>query len=145
LKTHIYIFKTAKKIEKPWNYSHLMGISGFGKCIKQLFCLWHLNHWTKRFAFLTNVMDLVSSKMPESIFMKKFWGLPKWQEETPKRQKRLECVAFGALPPMECGVTDWKPHESEYFVNYGDFFGISWPPCPGRPSGPAAFLLACAY
>ena len=77
--------------------------------------------------------------------MKKFWGLPKWQEETPKRQKRLECVAFGALPPMECGVTDWEPHESEYLVNYGDFFGISWPPCPGRPSGPAAFLLACAY
>ena len=34
LKTYIYQFKAPKKVQKQWNYRHLMGISGFGKRIK---------------------------------------------------------------------------------------------------------------
>ena len=72
-------------------------------------------------------MHLNPSTMPEATLKKDCWGLRKWQEKTPKRQKRLESVAFGALPPMACGVTEWEPYESEYFVNYGEFCGILRP------------------
>ncbi len=135
----IYLtYLPAKVCEKAKKCSQNFEIDGIFPNRKPSIGVWHLNHWTKRFAFLTNLMHLVSSKMPESIFMKRFWGLPKWQEETPKRQNRLESVAFGALPPMECGVTDWEPHESEYFVNYGEFCGISWAPC--TVAGPSGLL-----
>jgi hypothetical protein len=42
------------------------------------------------------------------------------------------------------GCHKWEPFESEYFMNYGDFSGISWPGLgillPGSPP-----LEGCAY
>lgn len=102
-----------------------------------LFHLWHINHWSNCFAFCAVLTQLDPSKMPESFSLEKFWGLPKWQEETPKRQNRLDFSWIGALPPMICGVTLGEPFESEYLLIYGEFSGIYWPsPQAGPPSGP---------
>ena len=96
--------------------------------ITELQLLLLLNHRTNCLAFCANLSHLNHSKMPERIFLELFWGPPKWQGKTPKRQNRLESVAFGALPPMICGVTHWEPLESEYFLIYGEFSRIYWPP-----------------
>src|SRR5580765_1991361 len=64
------------------------------------------------------------------IFLKTSGVFPKWQEETPKRQKTRIWCSFGALPPMLEGCQSREPFESEYFLNYGAFFRILGPPPP---------------
>ncbi len=113
------------------------------KRIKEVSRLWLLNPWMDFFTFCADLMYLNPSAMPESIFMRNVWGLPKWQEETPKRQTLLESFAFGALPPMECGVTYCEPFKSEYFMNYGEFCGISWGPGTSLAGPPGLLLSAC--
>ena len=49
---------------------------------------------------------------------------PKWQEETPKRQKTSIWLSFWALPPMLEGWQKREPFKSEYLLNYGEFCGI---------------------
>ena len=49
---------------------------------------------------------------------------PKWQEETPKRQKTSIWLSFWALPPM---LERWQIGElfkSEYLLNYSEFSRI---------------------
>jgi hypothetical protein len=36
----------------------------------------------------------------------------------------FSCI--GALPPMQGAVTNWEPFQSEYFLIFGDFSGISF-------------------
>jgi len=94
------------------------------KRIKEVSRLWLLNPWMDFFTFCADLMYLNPSAMPESILMRNVWGLPKWQEETPKRQNLLESFAFGALLPMECGVTYWEP----IMVNFAEYHGGLGPP-----------------
>ena len=108
--------------------------------ITELHLLLPLNHRTNCLGFCANLSHLNHSKMPERIFLELFWGPPKWQGKTPKRQNRLDFSWIGALPPMICGVTDWEPFKSEYLLIYGDFFEIIG--TPGRPSSPAGQLAA---
>ena len=108
--------------------------------IRELHLLLLSSHHTYCLAFCANLSHFNHSKMPEKIFLELFWGPPKWQEKTPKRQHRQVFSWIGALPPMICGVTDWEPFKSEYLLIYGDFFEIIG--TPGRPSGPAGQLGA---
>ncbi len=108
--------------------------------IRELHLLLPLNHWTKCLAVSAVHPQLDPSKMPEWLYLKFIWGLPKWQEETPKKQYRRVLIAFGALPPMLLGCHWGEPFESEYFLNYGDFSGnlraCYGPRCPDHGGWP---------
>jgi len=102
-------------------------ISGFWwaiSAITKLLLLLLLNHWANFLALSGNFIQIHPSKMPEESFVKRFWGLPKWQEKTPKRQKTSISFSFGVLPPMIEGWQIWEPFESEYFLIYDAFFSI---------------------
>ena len=58
--------------------------------------------------FVGTWSQLHPSKMPDQSFLQNFWGLPKWQGETPKRQQTSIWSSFGALPPM---VEGWQSGE----------------------------------
>ena len=92
--------------------------------INGLLLLLLLNHWANFFALCGNLIPIHPSRMPEKSFVKRFWGLSKWQEKTPKRQKTSISFSFGALQPMIEGWQTGEPFESEYFLIYGDFFCI---------------------
>ena len=66
---------------------------------------------------------------------------PKWQEETPKRQKTSIWFSFWALPPMLEGWQKREPFKSEYLLIYDPFFRISALCQRDRPSGPAPGCL----
>ena len=102
--------------------------------IREVLLLLPLNHWANFFALCGNMIPIHPSKMPEQSFLQNFWGLPKWQGETPKRQQTSIWSSFGALPPMVEGWQIGEPFKSEYFLIYDAFFGIL---APCRPSGPA--------
>jgi len=55
-----------------------------------------------------------------------FGVLSKWQGKTPKWHNRQLFSCIGALPPMQGAVTNWEPFQSEYFLIFGDFSGISF-------------------
>jgi len=102
-------------------------ISGYWwaiSAITELLLLLLLNHCANFLALHGNLIQIHPSKMPEKSFVERFWGLPKWQEKTPKRQKTSISFSFGALPPMIEGWQTGEPFESEYFLIYGEFFGI---------------------
>ena len=92
--------------------------------ISGLLLLLPLNPWANFFALCGNLIQIHPSKMPEKRFLHWFWGLSKWQEKTPKRQKTSISFSFGALPPMIEGWQTGEPYESEYFLIYGYFFRI---------------------
>jgi len=102
-------------------------ISGYWwaiSAITELLLLLLLNHCANFLALHGNLIQIHPSKMPERSFVERFWGLPEWQEKTPKRQKKSISFLFGALPPMIEGWQTGEPFESEYFLIYGNFFGI---------------------
>ena len=81
---------------------------------------WVLQHWLHR------SIILVWPKRPRNHWDNAFWwDFPKKAGRDPKREKTRVWSSFRALPPMLQGWQIWEPFESEYFLNYGEFSGIS--------------------